>query len=244
VAVSRTGRRHGGEPAGIVGGPTEHARPGIPTVLADKDGTLIEDLPYNVDPGRIRLAPSVADGLRRLGAEGIQVAIVTNQSGVARGYYGVGDLEEVARHLADQFAAAGGVLAGFYACPHLPGAQGPYGIACACRKPLVGLIRRAAADLDLDLPGTWMVGDTWMDVAAGRAAGCRTILVGPEVRYAHTLAPGREPERAVRDFGQAVSVILGAAMGEPRDRAEAHPPTLAAPGRQGERTRILAGDGR
>jgi histidinol-phosphate phosphatase family protein len=137
------------------------------------------------------------------------MAIVTNQSGVARGFFDETALEELARHLAGEVRALGGRLVGFYACPHLPdGAVPAYARACDCRKPLPGLILRAASELCADLRASWFVGDTWMDVAAGRAAGCRTILVGPEHRDRSTHPPDVEPDLAVPDLLDAARAIV------------------------------------
>ena len=197
--------------------------PAKPTVFLDKDGTLIEDLPYNVDPSRIRFAPGARAGVRLLGAAGYRLVIVTNQSGVARGYFGEADLERVATHLAQQLQSLGAALDGFYFCPHLPDGINEYAMECHCRKPLPGLIRRAATELGLVVPGSWFVGDTWMDVAAGRAAGCRTIMVGPEHRTAATLPADRRPDHAVPDLLAAARVIVAA-------DAQRHAATVATAG--------------
>jgi D-glycero-D-manno-heptose 1,7-bisphosphate phosphatase len=182
-------------------------------VFLDKDGTLIEDLPYNVDPRRVRFAPGAREAIRLLGAAGMPVAVVTNQSGVARGYFDEADLEPLADHLASEVAALGGELAGFYACPHLPdGNVAAYAVVCDCRKPLPGLVRRATEELGVDPRSSWFIGDTWMDVAAGRAAGCRTVLVGPEHRDRSTHPPDIEPDAAVPDLLAAARLILGERM--------------------------------
>lgn len=201
------GRRIGTAAAADPGG--RDAAGGGPVVLVDKDGTLIEDLPYNVDPARIRLAPGARRAVRRLGAAGYRLAIVTNQSGVARGYSTLEDLDRVRDHLARVVQDLGSELAAFYACPHHPRGTNEYAVVCDCRKPLPALARQAVEDLGLEAARTWFVGDTWMDVAAGRGAGCRTILVGPESRYAHTLPPGRRPDVAVRTLDEAATAILG-----------------------------------
>jgi histidinol-phosphate phosphatase family protein len=181
-------------------------------LFVDKDGTLIEDLPYNVDPARVRFAPGAREAVRRLGAAGWEVAVVTNQSGVARGYFDLPDLERLERHLAVEIAALGSRLAGFYVCPHLPGGEiAEFGTECECRKPRPGLLRRAADELGVDLATSWFVGDTWMDVAAGQAAGCRTILVGPEWRDRSTHPAGLEPDAAVPDLLRAVDIVLASA---------------------------------
>ncbi len=189
----RVGRSHGGRKV----------------LFVDKDGTLIEDLPYNVDPRRVRFAPGAREAIRRLGAAGIELAVVTNQSGVARGYFELGDLEALERHLAAEVEALGGRLAGFYACPHLPGAAvSSFARDCDCRKPQPGLLLRAGAELGVDLRASWFVGDTWMDVAAGAAAGCRTILVGPEWQDRSTHPREVRPDVAVPDLLAAVDLVL------------------------------------
>jgi histidinol-phosphate phosphatase family protein len=184
------------------------ALPVGPTVFLDKDGTLIEDLPYNVDPSRIRLAPGSRAALRLLGAAGCRIIIATNQSGVARGYFTEADLAAVADHLGRELEALGARLEGFYYCPHLPDGINEFAIDCACRKPEPGLVHRAADELAIEIASSWFVGDTWMDAMAGRAAGCRTIMVGPEHRDAASLPPDRRPEFAVPNLLAAARIIL------------------------------------
>jgi D,D-heptose 1,7-bisphosphate phosphatase len=179
-------------------------------VFLDKDGTLIEDLPYNVDPRRIRLAPGAREGVRALAEAGYRFAVVTNQSGVARGYFDEADLEEVRRHLEWLLSDLGATLDGFYYCPHVPDGTNEYAIECACRKPLPGLIEQACEELHVDPTTSWFVGDAWMDVVAGRTAGCRTIQVGPEAATAHLEPPERRPHHAVPDLLEAARVILDA----------------------------------
>lgn len=201
-----------------------------PMVFIDKDGTLIEDLPYNVDPRRIRLAPGAREGIRALAAAGYRFAIVTNQSGVARGYFGEAELEEVHAHLAWLLADLGARLEGFYYCPHVPEGVNEFAIECDCRKPLPGLIHRAAEELSVALDRAWFIGDAWMDVVAGRAAGCRTIQVGPEAALADREPPERRPDHAVRDLSEAAKVILeadrDAVADRPGDRALARPASM------------------
>src|SRR5881398_1380070 len=108
-------------------------------VFLDKDGTLIEDLPYNVDPARVRFAPGAREAVRELAAAGFRFAVVTNQSGVARGYFTHDHLDRLQEHLAMMLGDVGAELAGFYVCPHLPGGVNEYAIVCDCRKPAPGL---------------------------------------------------------------------------------------------------------
>jgi D,D-heptose 1,7-bisphosphate phosphatase len=191
-------------------------------VFLDKDGTLIEDLPYNVEPRRIRFALGARDAMRMLGSAGFGVVIVTNQSGVARGYFDESDLVAVEQHLRLELASLGVPLLGFEACPHLPFPDGvnEYAVDCECRKPKPGLILRAARKMGIDPVGRWLVGDTWMDVAAGRAVGCRTILVDRATGDAGHPAAG--PDATVSDLRAAAEVIL----------AQHVPPRMPAPAAQ------------
>lgn len=149
--------------------------------------------------------------LRRLADAGFAAAVVTNQTGVARGYFTLADLEGVRARIAELLAELGVPLRGFYACPHFPmGSVAEFAIACDCRKPGGGLVRQALRDLGLVASETWVVGDSWADVAAGRSAGCRTALVGPEWRLGGLLPPARRPDVAVPDLPEAIDVILEA----------------------------------
>jgi len=193
-----------------------------PVVFLDKDGTLIEDLPYNVDPRRIRFAPGAREAIRLLGAADAVLVIATNQTGVARGYFREEDLGAVEAHLAREVEALGARLAGFYYCPHVePGAaSSDLARACDCRKPEPGLIDRACRDLGLAPETAWFVGDAWMDVVAGRRAGCRTILVGPDARTADRLPPDRRPDHAVDNLLLAAQIILASAPSTARARVD------------------------
>jgi histidinol-phosphate phosphatase family protein len=177
-------------------------------VFVDKDGTLIEDLPYNVDPRRVRFAPGATQAVRLFAEAGLPLVVCSNQSGVARGYYTVADLRRLAEHLATEVRDLGGELAAFYACPHLPTGSNAWAMVCDCRKPAAGMLTRAAVDLGADLGQSWMIGDTWMDVAAGRTAGCTAILVGPEWRTAGSLPERRRPAHAVPDLLTAARVVV------------------------------------
>jgi D-glycero-D-manno-heptose 1,7-bisphosphate phosphatase len=179
-----------------------------PVAFVDKDGTLIEDLPYNVDPRRVRFAPGARAAIRLWAEHGWRIAVVTNQSGVARGYFGLEDLDRLARHLEGEVRGLGADWAGLYACPHHPSGLNEFAIECDCRKPSPGLIRRAATELGVDPRASWFVGDTWMDVVAGRAAGCRTILVGPEWRMSERWPPEWVPDHAVPDLLAAARIVV------------------------------------
>lgn len=194
---------------------------GNAAVFLDKDGTLVEDVPYNVDPARIVLVPGAAAGLRRLAGLGYRLFVVSNQAGLALGRFDAAALERAWRHLAGMLAAQGVVLDGFYHCPHHPqGTNAALAMACTCRKPAPGLLLRAAAEHGIDLASSWMVGDILHDVEAGRRAGCRTVLVdvGNETEWVRS--PWRTPDFVATSFAQAAALIPppGSAVPAPAQR--------------------------
>lgn len=178
-------------------------------VFLDKDGTLVENLPYNVDPERIRLTRGALEGLAELHAAGYLLVVVSNQSGVARGFFPESALAGVERRLRGLLGEAGLRLAGFYYCPHHPeGKVAAYARECECRKPHPGLLVQAARDLELDLEACWMVGDILDDVEAGRRAGCRTVLLDNGGETEWITSPQRLPDWTVPDLAAAASAIL------------------------------------
>jgi histidinol-phosphate phosphatase family protein len=181
-----------------------------PAIFLDKDGTLLVDVPYNVDPALMRFAPTVAQGLARLGSLNRPLIVISNQPGVAFGMFTIGDLSRVRAQLAAMFRSAGAHLHDFYYCPHHPeGVVAPYAVACRCRKPLPGLLHAAASDHAIDLSASWFIGDILDDVEAAWRAGCRSVLVnnGNETEW-HSAA-GRVPDRIVSDFSGASREVLG-----------------------------------
>ncbi len=180
----------------------------IKAVFLDKDGTLIEDVPYNVDPERIQLTRGAVEGLYVLYKAGYQLIVITNQSGVARGYFPESALVAVEERLRQLLAEVGVPCLGFYYCPHHPdGVVQELAIACACRKPEPGLLLCAAADHDIDLAQSWFIGDILNDVEAGRSAGCRTILIDNGNETEWQLSPQRTPHYTVADLAEAAQVI-------------------------------------
>lgn len=178
-------------------------------VFLDKDGTIIENVPYNVDPEKIRLSPGAAEGLARLQRAGYLLFVVSNQAGVARGYFPESSLQAVEERLRALLSAVGVSLAGFTYCPHHPeGSVEGFALACDCRKPAPGMILRLAAEHGIDPADSWMVGDILDDVQAGRAAGCRTILVDNGNENKWILSPAREPHYRAADLDDAARHIL------------------------------------
>lgn len=178
-------------------------------VFLDKDGTLIDDVPYNVDPDRIRLARGAAEGLPRLAAAGYRVIVVSNQRGVALGLFAEAALECVRDRLRTLLADLGVALDGFYYCPHdTEGRVARYRRDCACRKPAPGLIQRAAREHDICLSQSWFVGDILDDVEAGRRAGCRTLLIDNGNETVWRSGPLRQPHEVAPDMAAAARTIL------------------------------------
>ena len=177
-------------------------------MFLDKDGTLLTDVAYNVDPRRMRLAPGGRAALTILGSTGMPLIVVSNQAGVAHGRFTEAALKPVELKLARLFADCGARLAAFLYCPHHPdGSVRDYAVACDCRKPAAGMLKRAAAELNIDLASSWMVGDILDDVEAGRQAGCTTILVdnGNETEWRRSAL--REPHFSVAGIDEAARLI-------------------------------------
>jgi D-glycero-D-manno-heptose 1,7-bisphosphate phosphatase len=139
----------------------------------DRDGTIIEDGGYLADASRVRLMPGVLPALRFFREREMMLVIVSNQSGIPRGLITEAQHAEVEARVSSVLASEGVVLDAAYYCKHLP-TDG-----CTCRKPLPGLITQAAGDHAIDVARSVMIGDKLSDIAAGRAAGCMTALLGP-----------------------------------------------------------------
>src|SRR5947208_997927 len=126
-------------------------------VFLDKDGTLITDVPYNVDPDLVSLENNCAQGLKMLCEKGYELIVISNQSGVACGYFSENDLYAVEEKLRSLLYDRGIQLSGFYFCPHYPGGIiHEYAVECYCRKPMPGMLLHAAEVRDIDLSASWM----------------------------------------------------------------------------------------
>jgi D,D-heptose 1,7-bisphosphate phosphatase len=186
----------------------EVARPRA--VFLDKDGTLIEDIPYNADPDLIKPVEGALESLLLMQGAGYQLIVVSNQSGIARGFFPEQALIGVERRLRQILSAAGVTLTDFYYCPHHPhAAVREYAVQCACRKPQPGMLFQAAREHQLDLHASWMVGDILDDVEAGNAAGCRTVLVDNGHETEWEPGPARKPGFTVRTLLEAARLVAG-----------------------------------
>lgn len=180
-----------------------------PAIFFDKDGTLVENVPYNVDCARLRLAAGAGQAARLLHEAGYALVVVTNQSGVARGLFTIAELRRLEGHLRQSLADEGAPLAGFYFCPHTPdGVVASYTRACQCRKPLPGMLLQAARELQLDLARSWLIGDLLDDVEAAHRAGCRAVLVDSGGETLWQRGVWRVPEMTVTRLRDAAVRIL------------------------------------
>lgn len=168
-------------------------------VFIDKDGTLVEDVPYNVDPARIALAPGAQEAVAAFADAGYRVFVVSNQPGVALGKFAGKELRGVEKRLRAWLPQ----IDGFYWCAHAPDA------GCGCRKPAAGLLQRAAKEHAIDLAESWMVGDILDDVEAGRRAGCRTVLLDNGNETEWHVTPERVPHYVAHGFPGICSLVLG-----------------------------------
>ena len=167
-------------------------------IFIDKDGTLVENVPYNVDPARIVLAPGAREAVAAFADAGYRVFVVSNQPGVALRKFAEKKLRGVEKRLRSLLPR----IDGFYWCPHAPDA------GCACRKPAPGLLRRAAREHAIDLAASWMVGDILDDVEAGRSAGCRTVLLDNGNETEWQVTPERVPHHVAHHLAQAAALVL------------------------------------
>lgn len=171
-----------------------------PAVFLDRDGSLNADLGFVSRPEDIRWLPGVAAALARLRWADYLLIVVTNQSGIARGYYDVPAMQALHDWMNAELRTQGAHIDAFYHCPHHPDISG----ACTCRKPAPGMLLRAADDWFIDLERSWMIGDKMSDIIAGRAAGCTPILLTTDIAL-----PDEEPAllRAA-SLGEAADLIL------------------------------------
>ncbi len=154
------------------------AEPGPIAVFLDRDGTLIEEVDYLERVEQVALYSWSIDGVRLLNRAGIRVFVVTNQAGVARGYFTESVVEDVHRHIDSLLASGGARIDAYYYCPHHPeGAVEAYRRSCECRKPGRGLVDRAAREFGIDPSRSFVVGDRWLDIQLARAVGARAVLV-------------------------------------------------------------------
>jgi D-glycero-D-manno-heptose 1,7-bisphosphate phosphatase len=169
--------------------------------ILDRDGTIIAERHYLSDPEQVELLPGASLGLRQLAQMGLGLVVVTNQSGIGRGFFDRDRLEQIHQRMQDLLAAEGVDLDGIYFCPHIPAD------ACQCRKPRAGLVERAARDLGFDPKESFAIGDKPCDIELGQRVGATTFLV--RTGYGAQVAAGNEaqPDYVVDDLSEAQKII-------------------------------------
>lgn len=174
-------------------------------VFLDRDGTINIEKDYLFRPEDLEFIPGAPEAIARLNRAGFLVIVVTNQSGVARGYFGIEEVDRLHKYMQQQLSAFGATIDAFYICPHHPDTGlDSFRVDCDCRKEKPGMLLQAAADWGIDLTGSFMVGDKDSDLLAGTAAGCRAFLVetGYGARYTgfadeHNFAVGKNLDSVV-----------------------------------------------
>ena len=182
------------------------APPGRPAAFIGLDGTLIDQPPYNTDPGLVKFMPAAVESLALLAARGFALVVVTSQSGLARGHFTRTQFARLQWALEQKLRELAGVeLLDFLVCPHAPGPDGRPG--CLCRKPAPGLLLRAARQHGIALAQSWMVGNQLDDVEAGHRAGCRSVLLTRSDDAVEPRTPLRRPDAQCAEWGEVAQVI-------------------------------------
>lgn len=186
---------------------------GHKAVFLDRDGTINEEVGYVNHIDRFILLPRVGEAIRTLNQNGFKVVVITNQSGVARGYFPESLIHLVHQKMKDLLMKEGAYLDGIYYCPHHPEAgEPPYRQRCRCRKPNPGLVEKAVEDLDIDCSQSYLIGDRGKDIEFGHLIGTKTILVltgygkGDWEFYGNRWE--RKPHYVAQDLYEAVQWIL------------------------------------
>ena len=183
-------------------------QPGVrkPAVFLDRDGTIAEEVGYLNHADRFRMFPFAGSAIRSLNDAGLVVIVVTNQSGVARGYFPESLVQTVNERMCRELAGCGARIDGVYYCPHSSGDN------CDCRKPKLGMLKRASREHQLDLTRSYVVGDRYGDMELAFRAGCQAVFVrsgyglGEETWHARDWP--RQPDAIVDDLQQAADWIL------------------------------------
>ena len=184
-------------------------------VFIDRDGTISEEVGYVNHISRYQVYPWTAEAIRNFNTAGLKVIVVTNQAGVARGYFTEELVKQVHEKLAMDLACAGAQLDAIYYCPHHPSVgEPPYRQSCDCRKPKTGMLERATAEFGIDLSRSFVVGDRYGDIELAHNAGARSIFVlsgyglGEYEYQRHHWK--QQPEWIARDLLEASQIVLQA----------------------------------
>ena len=150
-------------------------------VFLDRDGTIVEDVGYPHERSKVKFLPRVSKAIKLLNENGFKVIVITNQAGVARGYFTEETVREINRYVQESLAKQGAFIDMIYYCPHhIEGIIEEYSKECYCRKPNPGMIEQAVLEFGIDLKNSFVIGDKISDIEAGQRAGCKTILLAGE----------------------------------------------------------------
>lgn len=187
---------------------TQRARPRSgrsKVIILDRDGTIVVDRHYPADPDALEFAPGAAAGLYRMSEMGFRLVVITNQSGIARGFFSSEKLQAIHERLKQMLGAIGVQLDGIYYCPHAPEDE------CDCRKPKLGLLRQASLDLGFEMSESIVIGDKDSDIEFGNRAGALTMLVGKrEPQSSSAIAPAY----VIENLGDAADIIASRVCAE------------------------------
>jgi D-glycero-D-manno-heptose 1,7-bisphosphate phosphatase len=170
-------------------------------VILDRDGTLIEECHYLSDPSQVKLLPGIADGLRQLRKMGLGLIVITNQSGIGRGFFDETRLTHIHQRMRALLQAEGVYLDGIYFCPHGPDDN------CQCRKPRPGLLEKAAQTMNFDPQECFVIGDKASDIELGKRVNATTFLVRTGYGNLEVLKNRCDPDYIVDDLWEAAHVI-------------------------------------
>ncbi len=173
-------------------------------VFLDRDGTIVEDTGYLHEISKVRFLPRVSLAIKLLKGSGFKVIIITNQAGVARGYFTEETVREINEYVKESLAKESAFIDMVYYCPHhIDGIIEEYKKECYCRKPNPGMIEWAVMDFSIDLRSSFVIGNSISDIEAGRRAGCQTILLVDEASLSNKREIAPVPDRVVPDLYEA-----------------------------------------
>ncbi|MCF6158313.1 MAG: HAD family hydrolase [wastewater metagenome] len=177
-------------------------------IFLDRDGTLVVHVPYLNSPDQLKLLPNAVRGIRLFKEHGYLIIIVTNQSGIARGFFNEECLTFIHERLKDMLEKEGVTIDDIYYCPHYrKGAVERYRIDCDCRKPKSKMIYDAAAEYHIDLKQSFMIGDSETDMVAGKNAGCTCILIKDTEIHGQNSVSGIDADYCVKDLFEAAKLF-------------------------------------
>jgi len=178
-------------------------------VFLDRDGTIIEDVGYPHECSKIKFLPRVSKAIKLLNENGFKVIVITNQAGVARGYFTEETVREINRYIQESLAKQGAFIDMIYYCPHhIEGIIEEYSKECYCRKPNPGMIEQAVHEFGIDLKNSFIIGDKISDIEAGQRAGCKTILLAGEEPLNNERKITLISEHAAPDLYEAVKWLV------------------------------------